>query len=253
MKNMGLLLMVMVGLSFVVVPLTGYGQDAMIKDTAVFDKAFIPALFLTGQGKVPESKSAMKVLKESWATFKKKYYSAQPKDNQWKKDMDEVEDLIMSADETVTGGTDLPSAHEDLEGIRTTLMDARQRNKIDYFPDLLTEFHGVMEEIFDTVDKKKPETLTDKDIQILNDLLPDAQETWDAAKKAKFDVALYGFKPEQLQKMKSLHKEEEDALLALKGALEKRNKADVIKHALSLKPKFVAVYLLFGDFDRLKK
>jgi hypothetical protein len=253
MKKTELFLMVMVGLSFVLAPLTGYGQDALIKDTAVFDKAFIPALFVTGQGKVQESKLSMKYLKEGWETFKKKYYSTQPKDLQWKKDMDEVEELIMSADETVTSGKELPSAHEDLEAIRTILMDARQRNKIEYFPDLLTEFHGVMEEIFDTVDKKKPETLSDKDIQILGDLLPDAQEAWDAAKKAKFDAALYGFKPEQVQKMKNLHKEEEDALLALKGAFEKRNKADIIKHALSLKPKFVAVYLLFGDFERLKK
>ena len=253
MKKTGLVLTVMVSLSFVLAPLVSYGQDAMVKDTAVFDNAFVAALFLTGQGKVPESKAAMKYLKESWATFKKKYYSAQPKDLQWKKDMDEVEELILSADETVAEGKELPSAHEDLEAIRTILMDARQRNKIDYFPDLLTEYHGVMEEIFDTVDKKKPETLSDKDIQILKDLLPDAQEAWDAAKQAKFDAALYGFKPEQAQKMKSLHKEEEDALLALKGALEKGNKADIIKHALSLKPKFVQVYLLFGDFERLKK
>ena len=75
MKKTGLGLMVVVSLSFVLAPLTGYGQDTMIKDTAVFDKAFGPALFLTGQGKVPESKAAMKYLKETWATFKKKYYS----------------------------------------------------------------------------------------------------------------------------------------------------------------------------------
>ena len=191
MKKTGLVLTVMVSLGFVLAPLMSYGQDAMVKDTAVFDKAFVPALFLTGQGKVPESRAAMKYLKETWAAFKKKYYSAQPKDLQWKKDMDEVEELILSADETVASGKELPSAHEDLEAIRMTLMDARQRNKIDYVPDLLTEFHGVMEEIFDAVDKKKPETLSEKDIQILQtDLLPDAQEAWDAAKKAKFDAKL---------------------------------------------------------------
>jgi hypothetical protein len=253
MKKTELFLMVMVGLSFVLAPLTVYSQEALIKDTAVFDKAYIPALFLTGQGKIQESKASMKFLKEGWAAFKKKYYASQPKDLQWRKDMDEVEELILSADETVASGQDLPSAHEDLETVRTILMDARQRNKIEYFPDTLTEFHGVMEEIFDTVDKKKPETLSDKDIGTLKDLLPDAQEVWDTAKKAKFDAALYGFKPEQAQKMKTLHKEEENALVALNGALEKGNKADIIKHALSLKPKFIAVYLLFGDFERLKK
>src|SRR4030042_6777926 len=165
MKKVGLFPTVMVGLSFVLVPLTGYGQDALIKDTAMFDKAYSPSLFLTGQGKVEESKMSMKFLKESWALFKKKYYSAQPKDGQWKKDMDEVEDLIITADETVASGNDLPSAHEDLEGVRMTLMDARQRNKIEYFPDYLPEFHGVMEEIFDAADKKKPETPGAKDTQ----------------------------------------------------------------------------------------
>src|SRR5512139_2902313 len=124
MKRMGLVLMVIVGSSFILGPVTGYGQDALIKDTAVFDKAYIPALFLTGQGKIQESKASMKFLKEAWAAFKKKYYASQPKDLQWEKDMDEVEELILSADETVASGQDLPSAHEDLETVRTILMDA---------------------------------------------------------------------------------------------------------------------------------
>ena len=130
MKKTGLFLMVMVGLSFMLAPWMSYGQDAMVKDTAVFDKAFVPPFSSRARARCRSPRSAMKVLKETWATFKKKYYSAKPKDLQWKKDMDEVEELILSADETVASGKELPSAHEDLEAIRMTLMDARQRNKI---------------------------------------------------------------------------------------------------------------------------
>jgi hypothetical protein len=115
MKKMRLFLMAMVGLSFLLVPWMGYGQDAVIKDTAVFDKAYIPPLFLTSQGKVEESRLAMEFLKEDWAVFKEKYYSAQPNDVQWKKDMDKAEELIMAADKTVASGKDLRNAHGNLE------------------------------------------------------------------------------------------------------------------------------------------
>jgi hypothetical protein len=96
---------------------------------------------------VEESKLAMKFLKEDWAAFKKKYYSAQPNDVQWKKDMDKVEDLIMAADKTVASGKDLPNAHEDLEGVRMILLEARQRNKIDYFPTTLPNFTGTWRDL----------------------------------------------------------------------------------------------------------
>jgi hypothetical protein len=255
MKKIGLFMMVVVvvGLSFVLFPWVGYGQDAVIKDTAVFDKAYIPALFLTSQGKVEESKLSMKFLKEGWTVFKEKYYSAQPNDAQWKKDMDKVEELIIAADETVAGGKELGSAHEDIEGAGAILKDARQRNKIEYFPDYLAEFHGVMEEVFEDAVNWKPETLSDKDIQNIQKIVSDGLETWDAAKKANFSPELYGFSAEKVQKMTNLHKAEEDALLALQEALKKGDKAEIIKYALSLKPKYASVYLLFGDFERLKK
>ena len=255
MKKMGLFMMVVVvaGLSFVLVPWIGYGQDAVIKDTAVFDKAYIPALFLTSQGKVEESQIAMKFLKEEWAAFKKKYYSAQPNDAQWKKDMDKVEELMMAADTTVAGGKELRSAHEDMEAAGAILKDARQRNKIEYFPDYLAEFHGIMEEIFEDAANWKPETLSDKDMQTIQKVLPDGLEAWEAAKKANFNPEPYGFNSEKVQKMRNLHKAEEDALLALQEALKKGDKAEIIKHALSLKPKYAAIYLWFGDFERLKK
>jgi hypothetical protein len=230
-----------------------YGQDAVIKDMAVLDKAYIPPLFLTSQGKVEESNLAMKLLKEDWAAFKKKYYSVQPNDALWEKDMDKVEDLIMAADKTVAGGKELRSAHEDIEGAGTILKDARQRNKIDYFPDYLSEFHGIMEEIFEHAVNWKPETLSEKDMQNIQKVLSDGLEAWDAAKKAKFSPELYGFSPEKVQKMRNLQKVEEDALLALQEALKKGDKAEIIKHALSLKSKYASIYLLFGDFERLKK
>jgi hypothetical protein len=72
-------------------------------------------------------------------------------------------------------------------------------------------------------------------------------------KKAKFSPELYGFSSEKVEKMRNLHKMEEDALLALQEALKKGDKAEIIKHSLSLKPKYASVYLLFGDFERLKK
>lgn len=253
MKKIGMLLTTVVGLSFVLFPWMVYGGDTLIKDMTIFDKAYIPSLFLTGQGKVEESQLSMKFLREEWMVFKKKYYSAQPNDAQWEKDMDKVEALIMAADKIITGGKDLSIAHEDLEGVRLILMEARQRNKIEYFPDYLTLFHGHMEEIFEVAENKKPETLSEKDIQTIEKVLPKILASWEAIKKAKFNPELFEFNPEKVQKMKSLQQAEEDALLALQEALKKGDKAEIIKYSLSLKPKFIPIYMLFGDFDRLKK
>jgi hypothetical protein len=255
MKKLGVFMLVIlvVGLSFVLVPWKSYGQDAAIKDMVVFDKAYIPALFLTSQGKGDESKLAMKFLKENWAAFKEKYYSAQSNDIQWKKDMDKAENLIMAADDTISGSKDLRSAHGDLETAGGILKDARQRNKIEYFPDYLVEFHDIMEEIFEPAANWKPETMSEKDIQDIQNVLSNGLEAWDVAKKAKFTPELYGFSPEKVQRMRNLQKAEEDALLGLQEALKKGDKAEIIKHALSLKPKYAPIYLLFGDFERLKK
>ena len=245
--------MMVVGLSFVLVPWVGYGQDAVIKDMVALDKAYIPPLFLTSQGKVEESKLAMKFMKEEWTIFKQKYYSAQPNDAQWKKDMDKAEKLIMTADKIVASGENLRNAHGDLEEAGGILKDARQRDKIEYFPDYLTEFHDIMEEIFEPAANWKPETMSEKDIQTIQKVLSDGLRAWDVTKKAKFIPELYGFSSEKVQKMRNLHKAEEDALLALREAIKKGDKAEIIKQALSLKPKYASIYLLFGDFERLKK
>jgi hypothetical protein len=251
MKRYWLCLLLFSGL--VLIPVAAYVQDTLVKDTAVFDKAFIPALFLTGQAKVEQSQMAMKLLNESWVDYKKKYYEAQQKDANWKQDMEKVEGYIKAADRLVAGGKDLSKAHEELEGVRGLMMEGRKRNRIEYFPDHLTEFHHYMEEIFDAAAKKKPETLSDKDIETIKKILPTAIASWEAARTAKFDAQVFGFDPEKTQKMKQLHKAEEDALLALQEAVKKGDKAEIIKHAISLKGKFVPIYLLFGDFERLKK
>ena len=237
----------------VFIPVTAYVQDDLLRDTAVFDQSYIPALLVTGQGKVEQSQLAMKFLKEGWADYKKEHYDSQPKDPKWKQDMEKAEDYIMAADRFVAEGKDLPKAHEELEGVRELLMEARKRNNVAYYPDHLSEFHHYMEEIFDAADKKTPETLNDRDMEIIKKALPTAVASWEAAKKAKFDAQVFGFDPEKVQKMNQFHKAEEDALLALQEAIKKGDKAEMIKVATSLKGKFVAVYLLFGDFERLKK
>jgi hypothetical protein len=251
MKKAWLFFLVISG--WMLIPVTGYVQDNLVKDTAEFDRAYIPALFLTGQAKMEQSQRAMGFLKEGWAKYKMKYYDLQPKDPKWMQNMDKAEDYIKAADTWVAGGGDLTKAHEELEGVRELLMEARRRNKIDYFPDYLSEFHHYMEEIFDAADKKKPETLGDQDIDAIKKVLPSAVTSWEAAKTARFDAQAFGFDPEKVQKMGQLHKAVEDTLLSLQEALGKGDKAEIIKNATSLKGKFVQVYLLFGDFERLKK
>ncbi len=45
----------------------------LMKDFASFDRAYIPALSLTSQEKIEESKKAMDLLKENWKIFNGNY------------------------------------------------------------------------------------------------------------------------------------------------------------------------------------
>lgn len=238
----------------VFLPSIGFSKsDKFISDFVCFDRAYIPALFLTNMDKLNPSKKAMENLKTEWASFKGKYYYYEKDDTKWTKDFDKVEESIMLADKIISSGNKLIEAHEILENVRYTFLEMRKRNNIDYFIDYLTEFHDPMEHIVLRAKGKIPKTLKDNDIEFLEKSFPEAADKWNALKNAGFNNDIFHFNDERLTNMKDVIIAETKAMDALKSALNnKSDKANLIKNAVGIKKNFVLLFELFGDFKGLE-
>ena len=224
----------------------------LIKDFVSFDQAYIPALALTSQGKIEESKKAMNLLKDNWKTFKETYKTHNKKDLEWGKDFDKVDQMISSADKIVLSGKDISRAHDVLEDVRIVFMKLRKRNNIDYYVDYLTEFHEPMEAVVLTAKDKTPETLTDGDVREIQTSLNQASTIWGKIENLKFDEKLFGFATDRTVKMKSYVQAESDALKRLKQTMGSKDKKLIIQVAVAIKPNFANLFMMFGDFERIK-
>lgn len=218
-------------------------------DMATLDRAFVAALALTSQEKPEPSRKSMAVLVPTWKAFQAKYISVNPADGQWRADFDTVDGMIERADELVRAGGALVAAHDELEGVRITMMALRERNGIAYYLDHLTRFHEPMEAIVLAGKEKTPETLTAADVEAIRSHLPLAHECWNAALAADFDAALFGFPAEKQAAMKRLIAAESESLAQLQAAIDGGDPALTIQRAVGIKPSFAALFMLFGDFE----
>ncbi|MEW6669227.1 MAG: hypothetical protein AB1512_28780 [Thermodesulfobacteriota bacterium] len=241
------------GAAFVVLSLAAasLGNEALMKDFVSFDRAFIPPLALTNQEKVNPSKKAMGILKENWGIFKAKHYEANPKDGQWKGDLDRVEASIVAAGKIVEAGNNLMEAHERLEEVRYALMAFRKRNHMDYYLDHLSEFHGHMEAIIHTATERDADSLTSKDKEYMGKECAQAVLIWERIQALRFDAALFGFNDQKRVEMKDLIEKEAGALRKLRTALGEGDNAAIIQSAKGIRPNYANLYKLFGDFDRV--
>lgn len=228
---------------------TGFAIDDLMKDFVSFDRAFIPPLALTNQEKVNPSKKGMGLLKENWSAFKLKHYEANPKDPQWKKGLDGIEERMLKAGRIVAGGKGLMEAHEILEEIRYAFMNLRKRNGIDYYLDHLTEFHGHMEAIMHTVSERDAGSFTTKDKEYVARECAEAVKIWSRVQSLAFDKQLFGFDEKKVAGMRDLMEKEADVLRRLQKALEGEDKALIIESAKKIRPIYAQLYKMFGDFE----
>jgi hypothetical protein len=226
-------------------------NETLMKDFVSFDRAFIPPLALTNQEKVNPSKQAMALLKENWTAFKGKHYEANPKDAQWKADLDKVESSIREAGRIIETGKNLMEAHERLEEIRYAFMALRKRNNMDYYLDHLSEFHEHMEAIIHTATERDAGSLSPKDKESLGKECAQASSIWERIQGLRFDAALYGFNDQKLAEMKDLIRKESESLGRLKTALGGSDNALIIKSAKEIRPNYANLYKMFGDFERV--
>ncbi len=233
-------------------PVRSSAAGLLEKDMAAFDKAYIPALALTSQGDKAAAQKAVEIMLEQWAGFKKIHSAAfndNPADNA---DFATIDRLLAEAARTVQRNGKLDDAHEILEGVRITFLAFRERKAIDYYLDYTTRFHESMEAIVLTVKGQTPDTLTEAMVSKIKTLLKIAQKDWKSLQTAAFDPDLFSFSAEQDSRRQYYINAETEQMNRLQKALEQNDRGKIIEAARGIKPNFVNLFLLFGDFARLK-
>ena len=223
------------------------------EDIVALDRAYIPALAVTSQEKLPESQRAMALLNRQWAEFKQRNPASRPGDPKWPADVAGIDQFLAETDRIVAaGGSGLEHAHEVLEGIRATLMDYRTRNKMPYYLDVLTHFHDAMEEIALAAKDRTPATLGDEQIAKMKTALAAADQRWAAVLAARVEPA-FAFTAARQQNLDQLLAGQTKALDTLREALAGSDRAAQLKAANGIKPAFAKIYMSFGDFEALRK
>lgn len=223
------------------------------KDMVAFDRAYIPALALTSQDNRETAQKAMKLTAAQWSIFKKRYTKSFSKKKADKEDLKVIAIMIADANHTIKSDGKLEDVHETLEGVRNTFLKIRKRNSIDYYIDYTTAFHGPMESIVLTAKGKTAETLTDEMLLKIKNNFRTAQKAWNNLQNASFDPVLFSFSAEKDAQRKDYIKAETEAMGKLAKALEGDDKGTIIKAAMGIKTNFVNLFLMFGDFEKVKQ
>ncbi len=227
----------------------GCRDDGLINEMAMLDRAYVPALVLTASDdETGDAVMAVKNFKLEWLIFKARVLSAR---KDWGGALGEVEGLVMRADGDINAG-DGGGAHEALKGVRQVMLRRRRAAGIEYFPDYLTDFHGVMEEILVAVEGKAPGSFGEADLRRLRRDLHRAAHRWEKVRTAGFDKRVFGLGAAEEREFKRRVEEESAALEALRAALKRGDEAGIIEAAGGLAPPFLNAFKLFGDFSRVK-
>jgi hypothetical protein len=221
--------------------------DAM----ASFDRAYIPVLALTSQGKAEAAAGAMTILKAEWPDWVRENSAAYP-DAGWALAIERVGRIISTA-EGLIAKADLAGAHEALEEVRAIFMAQRDARAIPYYVDGLNHYHTAMEGLLAVTAGKSAGGLTADDLAKLASLLPEARALWTRAQEARFDAAIYGFSAARTQELQRTMEATLASIDAVDRAVKGADAEAVLKAVEGLKPAFTKAFLMFGDFEGLSK
>lgn len=130
----------------------GQFQDSEAQLRAAYG-TYRSALFLSNQGKGPETAAALERFSTEWAAITQNWSADPPP--QYADDpvlgatFETVTELAAKASEEVEANQ-LPEAHETLEGVRDAIGDLHVRNGIVGFSDRMNAYHAQMERVLTT-------------------------------------------------------------------------------------------------------
>ena len=220
---------------------------ALRADMIAMDRAYIPALVVTNRADAQVAARAMKALTTQWRSFEARHAGASTGDPQWAASLKDVDGYIARANGIVAEGKDLPAAHDQLEGVRGTLLAARDRMKMPYYLDGLTRYHDRMEAIYLAAKGKDAATLDDSAIALIRGELPDAEAWWRAARGQPIEPE-FGVTPQRQAEIDAYYARIDRSLADLRAALSGTDKGAIAKAAQGVRPPFSALFASFGDF-----
>jgi hypothetical protein len=217
---------------------------------ARFDRAYIPALSLSNQGKREQTEKAMARLQAEWGRFRGEYGSY-GEERRWWEALRRVGEALSQAAMHLDVG-DLPKTHEALEWVRDEFLRLREERSMDYYIDYLNRYHETMEEVLRAAGEAGAKGLDQTRKVRIAVLEGEARVKWEAVSAADFDSALFGFDGEKTNELEGAVAAVGKSLDALRAALCEKDNEAAVKAAQGLRPPYVKAFLMFGDFDGLE-
>jgi hypothetical protein len=256
-----MVVVLLISLCCAIVPAVASAKDEdLVQAMAALEKAYVPPLFYTSNNSKPLSVKSMAIYTSEWAAFAGAYYDYRPDYANWQGYFVVIEEAIAEANAIVSTCAADPScsnvvpAHESLERVRLTMLELRTHNGFPKFnTDTLTAFHDPMEAIVLAVKGKTPDMIDDAMMATLRAYLDEALFLWSKVEKCPLEPALWRLTDQQVTDYYTCLFQERLALTAFEDALNAANKPAIIQTGVALKPAFVKIYTLFGDFARVMK
>jgi hypothetical protein len=123
---------------------------------------------------------------------------------------------------------------------------------IAYYPDMLDEYHTVMEKMLGEVTGKEADQIDSATFQALKRYAEKGQEQWNTIASAEFDSDLYGFSAEKTESLRASIENAQAQERKFVGLAESGEAAAMLAESAKLKGAYTQVYLQFGNFARLK-
>ena len=117
--------------------------DNFLEDMASLDKSYMDTLLIIRDNNNPNRKEAIEKFIVVWNDFKKKYYSINTEDPQWKTDFDSLQDILIRSHYYISSGEDESAGYSILHDIKYVLSDLRKRNNVNWFFDNLNSIYKI--------------------------------------------------------------------------------------------------------------
>lgn len=225
----------------------GFIDDAKLTEAmATLDKAYIPALGMTGKTmeEYTNALKAMERFKVAWADFKKtdlRQYSG------WNKTSGKIDNAVIKSEKTLKSGN-MQLSHASLETVRETFLEFRKSNKISYYLDDFTVYHEIMEKLLVSFQKSGKGEKSMKTGKQLMELTSKAVSSWIDVENNMAMATAFGFDQGKMNKLKEYVNMEKTSLSDLRKALEERDQPKMKESLKNIKPAFIKAFFLFGDF-----
>lgn len=215
---------------------------AFLQASVAFDRAMIPALYVTKSGDVEATGPALDRVAEAWEIYKTDQAPALAKASGWPLVRDGIDRRLTMAARFVES-RDVSMAHILLEQVRADLIRIRETLNSETFVDRLVIFHDRMET---ALDEGSPEW-ADLDQMALRVKIENLASYWREVEEFEFDPEVFGFLWNDTRDLEKSLRDQGEAIEALREAIEMEDTENLEPLAREVKDGFVDVYLTFGE------